>query len=189
MNNILSEIILSKWEEDWLFLKMRLLIQCSVNYHGKTCMHEKLHPKFIPMVSNIKSSLVRKMSRVPQYKMGIWDQIIRKEVSNLLPVNQTQAFFWAYLNSQIILKANMVFNILYGWEMTQTGSRGDAFLYIVVRRNLWEGDIWAEIWESKGVSHKASWWKSIPADGRVCAENLRWEHIWIFEEKQRSQCV
>ena len=123
MNNILSGIILSKWEEDWLFLKMRLLIQCSVNYHGKTCMHEKLHPKSIPMVSNIKSSLVRKMSLVPQYKMGIWDQIIRKEVSNLLPVNQTQAFFWAYLNSQIILKANMVSNILYGWEMTQTGSR------------------------------------------------------------------
>ena len=123
MNNILSGIILSRWEEDWLFPKMRVLIQSSVNYHGKTCMHEKLHPKSIPMLGNIRSSLVRKMSWVPQYKMRIWDQIIRKEVSNLLPVNETQAFFWAYLNSQIKPKANMVSNILYGWEMTQTGSR------------------------------------------------------------------
>lgn len=64
----------------------------------KLCMHEKLHPKPIPMVgNNIKSSLVRKMSWVPQYKMGIWDQIIRKELSNLLPVNQTQAFFLEHI--------------------------------------------------------------------------------------------
>lgn len=102
---------------------MSLVIQPSVNYHGNTRKHEELHPKSVPMVGNIKSSLIRKMSWVPQYKLGIWDQITRKEVSNLRPVNQIQACFWANLNSQLILKANMVSNDLHGWEITQTGSR------------------------------------------------------------------
>lgn len=47
---------------------------------------------------------------MPQQKMGLWDQITRKKVSNLQPVNQTQASYEAHPNLQIIPKANMTSN-------------------------------------------------------------------------------